>query len=131
MRSSKDIVPPQINLARVSHEDLMLELKRRMADKETKAKKVLAGELSEVMYGQGKPIKFRAEVAENGVLAIEIEGHGDQCDGDKPVFGGVPLTIENCEGVVRVVVWGDLEKEDPTHIIPLNGAKMHRVEAAA
>jgi hypothetical protein len=36
---------------------------------------------------------------------------------------GLPIHIEYYAGELRVLVWSDINKDDPTHIIPLNGAK--------
>ena len=33
-----------------------------------------------------------------------------------------PILLEQLDGVVRLIVWGDINKEDPTHIIDLSGA---------
>jgi len=36
---------------------------------------------------------------------------------------GAPIHIEFYAGELRVLVWSDINKDDPTHIIPLNGAQ--------
>lgn len=36
---------------------------------------------------------------------------------------GSPIHIEYYAGELRVLVWADINRDDPTHIIPLNGAK--------
>jgi len=32
--------------------------------------------------------------------------------------------IENREGVPHVIIWGDINSEDPTHVISLEGARV-------
>ena len=34
---------------------------------------------------------------------------------------GTPVFIELYKGELRVIVWADINQEDPTHIIPLGG----------
>jgi hypothetical protein len=41
---------------------------------------------------------------------------------------GAPIYIEYYAGELRVLVWSDINKDDPTHIIPLNGAKNNNRE---
>ena len=36
---------------------------------------------------------------------------------------GPPVIIEHWGGELRVIVWADINSEDPTHIISLEGAK--------
>ena len=36
---------------------------------------------------------------------------------------GFPIVIEYHERQFRILVWGDINKEDPTHIISLEGAR--------
>jgi len=52
----------------------------------------------------------------NGSIVIKPEGY-------EVANGGEPILIEVWEGKLRVVVWSDINKEDPTHIISLEGAK--------
>ena len=55
-----------------------------------------------------------------GRLLINIDGYGDKltCDGD-----GEPVMLELNDGELRVVIWGDINKENPTEIISLEGSK--------
>ena len=59
---------------------------------------------------------------EAGKLAITLhpEGHGT-LDGDF-----APVVIELKDKTVRLIVWADINQEDPTHIIPLDGALLSR-----
>ena len=55
----------------------------------------------------------------NGVIWIRPEGHGDCTSQDGY---GFPIKIEYYEGSVRVVVWGDINSEDPTANMRLDNA---------
>lgn len=63
----------------------------------------------------------RAQVI-TGNKFIEIRPHGY---GEKTAIAGhgSPVLIEFHDGELRVVVFGDINQEDPTHIISLEGAK--------
>ncbi|MAG25945.1 hypothetical protein CMI47_10240 [Candidatus Pacearchaeota archaeon] len=54
-----------------------------------------------------------------GVLVCP-DGYGDFSSADGE---GEPILLEICEGKLRLVIWGDINKEDPTHIIDLEGAR--------
>jgi hypothetical protein len=55
----------------------------------------------------------------NGSIYIRPEGYGD-C-GTEDGFG-CPVIIEYYEGSIRVVVWGDINSEDPTVNVKLDNA---------
>jgi hypothetical protein len=55
-----------------------------------------------------------------GAIFVHIDGYGDSCSPDNQAY---PIAIEIADGELRVVVWGDINQEDPTHIIPLTKAK--------
>jgi hypothetical protein len=59
----------------------------------------------------------------NGTLYIKPEGYGDSCSMDE---NGCPILIERWNGELRVVVWADVNQEDPTHIISLEPAHIER-----
>ncbi len=66
------------------------------------------------------PIKITA--SPHGV-SICAEGHGD--------FGsaeghGTPVFLELHRGRLRLLVWGDINREDPTHDLDLSGAREDR-----
>ena len=71
---------------------------------------------------RGAPaVRGRVEVQKDGrYLVLRFEGFGEcaALDGH-----GSPVLVENWEGKPRVVVWGDINQEDPTHVIDLAGAK--------
>jgi hypothetical protein len=54
-----------------------------------------------------------------GQMWIHPEGFGDCCSEDGH---GKPIGIEIWDGEVRVLIWGDINSEDLTHTISLNGA---------
>ena len=51
---------------------------------------------------------------------IEIQPAGT---GTSDVINGPPIFIERHKGHVRVVIWSDIENEEPTHIVSLDGAR--------
>ena len=59
--------------------------------------------------------------SEDGVpaLCIRPEGTGDYSSG---VSDGFPVVIEFMDGKPRVHVWADINQEDATHTIELDGA---------
>ena len=63
----------------------------------------------------------------NGQIFINADGYGDYCSMNGK---GNPIIIELANGVLRVVVWSDINKEDHTHIITLENAKeSNRIES--
>lgn len=56
----------------------------------------------------------------NGTILIKAEGYGEKCSDAE---NSHPVVIELYEGKFRVIAWGDINQEDPTHIIDLSGAK--------
>ncbi len=67
-------------------------------------------------------LPIRLAVSPNGVSLI-AEGYGDSGSAEGH---GTPVFIELYKGELRVLVWSDINKEDPTHIIPLGGAQEDR-----
>jgi hypothetical protein len=66
----------------------------------------------------------RGEVVLDGDgITIQVEGYGDHCS---PDGRGTPIMIENWEGELRLVVWADINQEDATHRISLEGAREDR-----
>jgi hypothetical protein len=70
----------------------------------------------------------------DGKLPIRLTGspHGiclfAESYGDKTTMPGhgTPVFIEMWRGELRVLVWADINREDPTHIISLAGAREDR-----
>lgn len=58
--------------------------------------------------------------ASGNCVVIEAVGYGDKVSQEGL---GVPVIIELHNGDLRVVVWADINQEDPTHIISLANAK--------
>jgi len=55
----------------------------------------------------------------NRLMTIGARGYGEKgaADGE-----GTPIVIEVHDGELRLLVWSDINSEDPTHIISLQGA---------
>ena len=70
----------------------------------------------------GNTLPIRLTVSPNGV-SLSAAGYGD--------FGsaeghGTPVYVELYRGELRVLVWADINREDPTHVITLGGAREDR-----
>ena len=63
------------------------------------------------------------EEGKRGML-IRMEGYGDIASRNhmSQVGHGVPILVESRHGVPFLVVWADINREDPTHTISLAGA---------
>ena len=59
------------------------------------------------------------------MILIRPEGYGDFCSTDG---NGWPISIEWYEGNPRVIVWDNINEEDLTHIITLEGSHESRRE---
>lgn len=53
-------------------------------------------------------------------LLIKVDGYGDAVSADG---SGFPILIEYHDGKLQVVLWADINKEDTTHVIDLEGAR--------
>lgn len=53
-------------------------------------------------------------------LSIGVPGYGDATSIDGR---GVVAILERWEGRLRLLVWSDIDEEEPTHIIDLEGAR--------
>lgn len=60
-------------------------------------------------------------VVENNDLALCIHLDGYGLMNCQPKVGG-PILVERYEGKLRLLVWADINQEDPTHIIDLEPA---------
>lgn len=83
--------------------------------------KIIEGKLFDVdIYNkESKEIPVKVEI-ENGKIFICPEGYGDYSSQDGH---GSPLMIEIWDGELRVVAWADINEEDPTAVIGLEGAR--------
>ena len=77
--------------------------------------KIILADKSDV---SGKSVPVIVELDNRSVYIIP-QGYGDASSADNC---GCPVMLEIWEGELRVVVWGDINQEDPTHIISLEGA---------
>lgn len=64
------------------------------------------------------PIPFIVEFSGNAI-AIGFQGYGEATA--KTGYGR-PIHIEHYDGKLTLRVWGDINSEDPTHVIDLHGA---------
>ena len=72
----------------------------------------------EDQYTFTKPKKIEVEVTGNSQgICLKPKGYDDSgcC--------GIPVVLEVWNGKLRLVIWGDINAEDPTHIIDLEGAR--------
>jgi hypothetical protein len=73
-----------------------------------------------------EPAAAHAKVgADDMGISVEIDGFGNANGANETVL------IELAHGVPQVVIWADKDKEDPTHIISLAGAKLEEEHATA
>lgn len=59
----------------------------------------------------------------NQQLCIAPSGYGDKCTEDG---FGEPILVELYSDELRVIVWADINQEDPTHTISLEDAREDR-----
>ncbi|MGD1524319.1 hypothetical protein [Vibrio owensii] len=72
-------------------------------------------------HGVAEPINASVEIGEvDGSLILKAEGYSDYSSEDSC---GVPMLVENNEGDLQLRIWADINKEDPSHVISLAGAK--------
>ena len=65
--------------------------------------------------------KIKAAVGfDCGKICINIDGYGEKTAAKG---FGQPVVIDFFDNKLKVIVWGDIAKEDPTNIIDLKGAK--------
>lgn len=80
--------------------------------------------LNEVLDDHGDiPVRVETEVVVEEMptsLEIKPKGYGDFASADG---SGVPIILEVCGGILRLVVWADINDDNPTHIINLEGAR--------
>ena len=57
---------------------------------------------------------------QGGALLIHVDGYGDFCSANGQ---GTVVVIELDEGCARILVWADINEEDPTHTISLEKAR--------
>jgi hypothetical protein len=82
-----------------------------------------SGVLKDSHTGDETKVPFIVELAAGGTLWFGAEGYGD-CG--SPDGHGMPVKIEWYEGELWVLVWSDINNQDPTHKISLAGAMESR-----
>lgn len=60
---------------------------------------------------------------EGGQLGIHVQGYGDKSSTDNT---GEPILLDMNNGRLMVYVWGDINNEDATHTIDLEGARVEK-----
>lgn len=80
--------------------------------------KTMVVELRDIHTGDKRQVPVEVKF-KNGALYLRPEGTGDYYSEDKC---GFPIMMEYYNGSVRLVIWSDINQQDPTHIIPLEGA---------
>jgi hypothetical protein len=68
------------------------------------------------------PLKVTVVVSDTGV-ALRFAGYGDHTT---ERGYGEPVFVENRQGVPHVLVWGDINREEPTAHLSLEGARESR-----
>ena len=76
-------------------------------------------ELREDVQPEGKT-SVTIEQANKFDFCIRPHGYGDKTSADGH---GYPVIMEYYNGKLRLLVWADINKEDPTHVIDLEGAR--------
>jgi hypothetical protein len=56
-----------------------------------------------------------------GCISLHFPGFGDNASTDA---AGEPFHIEYSKGIPRVIVFGNINQEEPTHVISLTAAKL-------
>jgi hypothetical protein len=80
-------------------------------------------DLHDISDGPEQPFiegKLRFGGRHEPIVMIGAEGYGEKTAADG---AGFPVVVEFHEGKFRVLVWSDIDEEDPTHIISLEGAR--------
>ena len=70
-------------------------------------------------YRDNESTSIQIKINNQGIEICPV-GYGDATSEDGH---GCPVFLEIWDGELRVVIWGDIKKEDPTHIISLEGAR--------
>jgi len=70
----------------------------------------------------GKKIPFTIE-CNNGKMYISFDGYGDCCSKDGY---GEPLVVDFFDNKLQILVYSDINQEDPTHRVDMAGAKENK-----
>ena len=79
------------------------------------------GELRGILRDETNDTYLNARVAFTcGKIYIHIDGYGDACSLDGE---GEPIVVDFYNKKLQVLIWSDINKQDPTHVIDLAEAK--------
>jgi len=68
-----------------------------------------------------KQVNVSVGIERDGLaLLIKPERYGDYCSVEGE---GTPILLELFDNELRLVIWADINQEEPTHIISLEGAR--------
>lgn len=73
--------------------------------------------------GDGQEITPITVTIEKDGLALCILPEGMNVYGVPAYNPSSPILLERHQGTVRLLVWADINQEEPTHVIDLSGAK--------
>lgn len=76
-------------------------------------------DLKDLSSNSGKTVACTVNFSE-GQICVQVAGHGDYSSADG---SGVPVMIEYYEDSVWVTAWGDINQENPTLNLRLDGAR--------
>ena len=64
-------------------------------------------------------IELKVQPVSNTLLMIGAKGYGECLAEDG---SGYPIVIEPFNGTLRIMIWSDINDEDPTHVINMKEA---------
>ena len=79
--------------------------------------KITLDEVLQVKNARKVSVEIKEEMT---CLEIRPEGYGDFASAEGQ---GCPIILEVADGSLRLVVWADINHDEPTHIIYLEGAR--------
>ena len=79
----------------------------------------LQGVLKDSSDNASAPVQVLIDCRESGInIRPKLYGDFDSHDGI-----GAPIYLELYEGELRLIVWSDINQQQPTHVISLEGAR--------
>jgi hypothetical protein len=69
--------------------------------------------------GGGGGLSCRIDLS-GGCIVIMPDGHATKTDADGH---GTPIVVELYDGKLQILAWADINQEDPTHAIDMDGAR--------
>ena len=104
--------------------DSIQEYEERKADSENHQ---LAFTLKDECGRKEKDINGFVDNKINLGIALHFSGYSDFCSADD---NGTPVYIEKYDGDLRVIIYADINQEEPTHVISLESARVEKREEA-